>query len=241
VSLILLCLVPVTYLKLVICRQWREKQAEEIAARDARSKEKRQETIARAEQSIDQFYEEYNAKKERTIRENKFVPLLSALRPPSLFDPWSCCSLSPFLISPAPFVVVLCLAPSLLKHLYVADAAQATGGRVRLDALGCAQWRDDVVPHHGPHRASEQPEQDPRTRWPRHDGPHAVQGGSPSSQARGRQRSWRGGVLAAHCIGSYQNAVLWLGLSRTVQHAARAMYARLLLGAARSHGRVPRS
>jgi hypothetical protein len=55
-------------------REWREKQAEEIARRDAASKATRQETIARAEQSIDKFYEEYNGRKERTIRENKCGP-----------------------------------------------------------------------------------------------------------------------------------------------------------------------
>ena len=54
-------------------RQWRERQAEEIKARDEASKAKREETIAKAERSIDQFYEEYAAKKERNIRENKYV------------------------------------------------------------------------------------------------------------------------------------------------------------------------
>lgn len=58
------------------CRQWREKQAEEIKARDEASKAKREETVAKAERAIDQFYEEYSKKKERNIRENKFVPPL---------------------------------------------------------------------------------------------------------------------------------------------------------------------
>ncbi|KAI0742781.1 clathrin light chain [Daedaleopsis nitida] len=52
-------------------KAWREKQAEEIKARDEASKAKRQETIGKAERAIDQFYEEYAAKKERNIRENK--------------------------------------------------------------------------------------------------------------------------------------------------------------------------
>ena len=65
-------------------RQWREKQAADIKAHDEASKAKRQETIGKAERAIDQFYEEYAAKKERNIRENKcahapwthyFVPL----------------------------------------------------------------------------------------------------------------------------------------------------------------------
>ncbi|EIN06780.1 clathrin light chain [Punctularia strigosozonata HHB-11173 SS5] len=54
-----------------VIKQWREHQAEQIKVRDEASKQKRQETIAKAERSIDQFYEEYNAKKERNIRENK--------------------------------------------------------------------------------------------------------------------------------------------------------------------------
>jgi len=54
-----------------VIRQWRERQAEEISARDERSKARRQETISKAERGIDQFYEEYTAKRERQIRENK--------------------------------------------------------------------------------------------------------------------------------------------------------------------------
>ena len=54
-----------------ISREWREKQEEAIKARDAASKDKRQETIAKAERAIDGFYEEYAHKKERNIRENK--------------------------------------------------------------------------------------------------------------------------------------------------------------------------
>ena len=54
-------------------RDWREKQAQEIKARDEASRAKRQETIGKAERAIDQFYEEYAAKKERSIRENKYV------------------------------------------------------------------------------------------------------------------------------------------------------------------------
>ena len=52
-------------------RQWREKQAEEIQAREEAAKERRKETISKAEAAIDEFYEKYAAKKERNIRENK--------------------------------------------------------------------------------------------------------------------------------------------------------------------------
>ncbi|KAI0070471.1 hypothetical protein K474DRAFT_1608630 [Panus rudis PR-1116 ss-1] len=52
-------------------KQWREKQAAEIKARDEASAKKREEIISKAERAIDQFYEEYAAKKEKNIRENK--------------------------------------------------------------------------------------------------------------------------------------------------------------------------
>ncbi|GAA5805781.1 clathrin light chain [Helicostylum pulchrum] len=52
-------------------RQWREKQKEVIAERDAISEEKKQETINRAREDIDKFYEEYNDKKQKAIEENR--------------------------------------------------------------------------------------------------------------------------------------------------------------------------
>ncbi|KAH9919066.1 clathrin light chain-domain-containing protein [Amylocystis lapponica] len=54
-----------------VIKDWREKQAAEIKARDEASKAKREETISKAEHAIDRFYEEYAGKKERIIRENK--------------------------------------------------------------------------------------------------------------------------------------------------------------------------
>ncbi|PCH36603.1 hypothetical protein WOLCODRAFT_140522 [Wolfiporia cocos MD-104 SS10] len=54
-----------------VIKDWRERQAAEIKARDDASKAKREETVSKAERAIDQFYEEYSAKKERNIRENK--------------------------------------------------------------------------------------------------------------------------------------------------------------------------
>ncbi|KAJ3833885.1 clathrin light chain-domain-containing protein [Lentinula raphanica] len=54
-----------------VIKEWRRKQADEIAARDEASQRRRNETIAKAEKAIDDFYEEYAAKKERNIRENK--------------------------------------------------------------------------------------------------------------------------------------------------------------------------
>ena len=50
---------------------WREKQQEEIAQRDSRSAERKEEMIRKAEKAIDDFYANYNSKKERQIAKNK--------------------------------------------------------------------------------------------------------------------------------------------------------------------------
>lgn len=68
---------PLVY---ILYREWREKQQEEIKARDETSKAKRQETISKAERAIDEFYEDYARKKERNIRENKSVLLVPLLQ-----------------------------------------------------------------------------------------------------------------------------------------------------------------
>ncbi|GAA97191.1 uncharacterized protein L969DRAFT_42397 [Mixia osmundae IAM 14324] len=52
-------------------KAWRAKQAEEIKERDARSAEKREETITRAQKAIDDFYKNYNEAKEKNIASNK--------------------------------------------------------------------------------------------------------------------------------------------------------------------------
>ncbi|KAG6861700.1 hypothetical protein C0995_013269 [Termitomyces sp. Mi166 len=54
-----------------VIKDWREKRQAEIAARQEASKARRQETIAKAERAIDEFYEDYSQKKERNIRDNK--------------------------------------------------------------------------------------------------------------------------------------------------------------------------
>lgn len=50
---------------------WRESQKDAIAKRDAESERKKAEAISKAEQDIDNFYSEYNAKKEKNIAANK--------------------------------------------------------------------------------------------------------------------------------------------------------------------------
>lgn len=52
-------------------RQWRETQKDAIAKRDAEDERKKAEAISKAEQDIDNFYAEYNAKKEKNIAANK--------------------------------------------------------------------------------------------------------------------------------------------------------------------------
>lgn len=57
----------------IMQRQWREKRDADMKARSEAAAARREETIRKAERSIDKFYEEYNAKKERNIKENKCV------------------------------------------------------------------------------------------------------------------------------------------------------------------------
>ncbi|KAG0743556.1 hypothetical protein G6F57_000615 [Rhizopus arrhizus] len=52
-------------------RQWREKQQEIIAERDAASAKKKEDMIKHAREEIDKFYEDYNDKKQRAIEENR--------------------------------------------------------------------------------------------------------------------------------------------------------------------------
>ena len=52
-------------------RNWREAQKDAIAKRDAEAERKKAEAISKAEQDIDNFYAEYNAKKEKNIAANK--------------------------------------------------------------------------------------------------------------------------------------------------------------------------
>ncbi|KAM6502627.1 clathrin light chain [Amanita muscaria] len=54
-----------------VIREWREKQEKEIKARDEEAERRRLDTVSKAERAIDEFYEEYAKKKERTIRDNK--------------------------------------------------------------------------------------------------------------------------------------------------------------------------
>lgn len=53
-------------------REWREKQAAEIKARDEAATLKRQEAIAQANQFIDDFYLEHKENVERNIKQNKY-------------------------------------------------------------------------------------------------------------------------------------------------------------------------
>lgn len=57
------------------CRSWKSKQAEEIARREEESARKKEEAIVKAQNAIDNFYKEYNAKKEKNIAKNKCVDL----------------------------------------------------------------------------------------------------------------------------------------------------------------------
>ncbi|PWN35708.1 uncharacterized protein FA14DRAFT_160742 [Meira miltonrushii] len=52
-------------------RRWREEQEEDIARREAAAERRKGETISKAEQDIDNYYAEYNKKKEKSIAKNK--------------------------------------------------------------------------------------------------------------------------------------------------------------------------
>ncbi|GAA6030000.1 hypothetical protein JCM8097_009208 [Rhodosporidiobolus ruineniae] len=52
-------------------KSWREKQAEEIAKREEAAQQKKEETIAKARNAIDNFYKDYNERKEKDIAKNK--------------------------------------------------------------------------------------------------------------------------------------------------------------------------
>ena len=56
-----------------VYRTWREQQATEIRKRDDEADARKEEIISRAEKQIDDFYRDYNAKKEKQIAKNKFV------------------------------------------------------------------------------------------------------------------------------------------------------------------------
>ena len=52
-------------------RAWREAQEDGIAKREAAAERQRAEAVSKAEQEIDQFYADYNAQKEKSIKKNK--------------------------------------------------------------------------------------------------------------------------------------------------------------------------
>ncbi|EJD41671.1 hypothetical protein AURDEDRAFT_115392 [Auricularia subglabra TFB-10046 SS5] len=54
-----------------VIKQWREQQQTRIAEREAAARAKREETVAKAEQAIDDFYRDYNEKKAKQIASNK--------------------------------------------------------------------------------------------------------------------------------------------------------------------------
>lgn len=54
-----------------VIRAWRETRDAQIAKRDAISEERRQKTIAEAREAIDEFYENYNTKKDKGIAQTQ--------------------------------------------------------------------------------------------------------------------------------------------------------------------------
>jgi len=54
-----------------VIKQWRERRDLQLQDREARSEEKKNETVKAAQQNIDDFYENYNLKKEKTIAQTR--------------------------------------------------------------------------------------------------------------------------------------------------------------------------
>ncbi|GAA5873275.1 hypothetical protein JCM3774_005929 [Rhodotorula dairenensis] len=52
-------------------RNWREQQKADLAKREEEAASKKEDTIAKARNAIDNFYKDYNAKKEKAIAQNK--------------------------------------------------------------------------------------------------------------------------------------------------------------------------
>ncbi|RKP05113.1 clathrin light chain [Thamnocephalis sphaerospora] len=52
-------------------REWRERQAAVIAERESRAAEEKAKRVEQARKAIDRFYEEYNAKREKAVAENR--------------------------------------------------------------------------------------------------------------------------------------------------------------------------
>ncbi|ESZ89819.1 putative Clathrin light chain [Sclerotinia borealis F-4128] len=54
-----------------VIKQWRERRDLQLQSREERSEEKKQETVKTAQQNIDDFYENYNTKKEKTVAQTR--------------------------------------------------------------------------------------------------------------------------------------------------------------------------
>lgn len=54
-----------------VVRQWRERQQLEIQRRDELSEKRKAETVAKAQENIDAFYENYNEKRDKAVQETR--------------------------------------------------------------------------------------------------------------------------------------------------------------------------
>lgn len=58
---------------ILIAREWRERRELAIQRRDEQSKARKQETLDAAKQNIDDFYDNYNDKKDKAIAQTRCV------------------------------------------------------------------------------------------------------------------------------------------------------------------------
>lgn len=54
-----------------VIREWRERRNLALSEREEKSEQKKQETVKAAQENIDDFYENYNSKKEKTIAQTR--------------------------------------------------------------------------------------------------------------------------------------------------------------------------
>lgn len=55
-------------------RQWRERQQLEIQKRDEIAEAQKRETVEKAQTAIDDYYENYNTKRDKLVEETRWVP-----------------------------------------------------------------------------------------------------------------------------------------------------------------------
>lgn len=185
-------------------RSWRTKQAQEIEAREEAAKAKKEDAIAKARNAIDNFYKEYNERKEKDIAKNKCVPL-SFLSPSFLLDLRNWCTRLKRSTSwsvdvkdsgRAPAVLAANVKESFLTtlHLFTLQSPLSQGGRrsLQVDPLRLSRQGHNLGAHLHPRRPARLALKDDDQEQA---GPVEVQGDLVEPQEGGGERARCGWVL----------------------------------------------